>query len=363
MSQPRRTAVAEPVDPLRAIADALPHGCAVFTADGSKLRLANAQFVEDFGDDVGDRRSFESRFENPTHAAEPGDGAAQHSEAFCPATGRWHSLRWVALDYPGGEGSLLLTTQDLTERVEALRRHRAQQEQLLFTSRVMSVGEMATTLAHEINQPLAAIINYLGAAGRLLENQAQLPPRVAEALALAKSQAEHAAAVVARIREFVRAREPRREPTRVADLIEHSLQLLRPDAQKRRVRITVDLPETLPDVLVDRVMIEQVLTNLIKNAIEAMRLTPPAERAIRLCGRVNLDHRVELRVSDRGTGLSAADEGQLFTPFFTTKPNGMGVGLAICRSIVEFHEGTLYFERNADQGATFAFTLAPVTGG
>jgi signal transduction histidine kinase len=224
----------------------------------------------------------------------------------------------------------------------------------------MSVGEMATTLAHEINQPLASIVNCLTAARALLERRGAHLERLRQAIDLAYEQAGHAASVVARIREFVRTREPRRECLSVASVVERIVHLQQLDAQKNRVQVRVVLAPELPAVMVDRVMIEQVLTNLVRNGIEAMHATHPAERILLIDARLNGEDRVEIRVTDRGPGISLTEEAQLFTPFFTTKPNGMGIGLAICRSIVEFHEGHLTFERVPGGGSAFVFALPPV---
>jgi C4-dicarboxylate-specific signal transduction histidine kinase len=226
----------------------------------------------------------------------------------------------------------------------------------------MSVGEMTTTLAHEINQPLATIVNCLAAARTLLGPDDGRVQPLRQALDLALEQAEQAGAVVARIREFVRTREPRREALGLKALIDHVVQLQQVDAQKHRARILVELMPDLPPVLVDRIMIEQVLTNLIRNGIEAMRTTRPTQRTLTITTHCDVECRVVVRVADRGSGVPACDEAQLFTPFFTTKQEGMGIGLAICRSIVEFHGGQLYFERNTGGGSVFAFTLPRAEG-
>jgi hypothetical protein len=223
----------------------------------------------------------------------------------------------------------------------------------------MSVGEMATTLAHEINQPLASIVNCLTAARTLLERGEAHLERLRQAIDLAHEQAGHAASVVARIREFVRTREPRRECLPLDGVIERIVHLQQVDAQKNRVQVRVTLARDLPPVMADRVMIEQVLTNLMRNGIEAMHATHPAERILSVDACLSPEERVEVRVADHGPGISLTEEAQLFTPFFTTKPHGMGIGLAICRSIVEFHEGHLYFERVPGGGSVFVFTLPP----
>jgi signal transduction histidine kinase len=339
---------------LAQICAAFPGAQAVFDVSDDTLVVANTAFVTEFGALPLSRSSFEQRFE-PVHSTDAGRSA----EMFCRQTGRWYGFHWSSLEAPDGTPLMMLSVQNLTERVDSLRQHRALQEQLLSSSRVMSVGEMATTLAHEINQPLASIVNCLTAARTLLERRGVHGERLREAIDLAYEQAGQAAAVVARIREFVRTREPRRECLSLDGVIERVVHLQQVDAQKNRVQVRIALAPALPQVLVDRVMIEQVLTNLIRNGIEAMHATHPAERVLSIDARVNAEERVEVRVADHGPGVSRTEEAQLFTPFFTTKPDGMGIGLAICRSIVEFHEGHLYFERASGGGSAFVFTLPP----
>jgi signal transduction histidine kinase len=350
---------------LSRVCAALPAPCAVFDAVDDAPILANPAFLTEFGALPGSLAAFEQGFEpvglptsDTAHALLADDAReAWRVEVFCPRSGRWYSFHWSRLQTPEGSALLLLNAHNLTERIDAVRQHRALQEQLLSSSRTMSVGEMATTLAHEINQPLSAVVNCLTAARTLLGQRAVRTQRLRQALDLASEQAGQAAAVVARIREFVRTREPRRESLALQTMVDHVLQLQQLDAQKHRVRVAVDMAPDLPEVLVDRVMVEQVLTNLIRNGIEAMRSTRPGQRALTVAARRDNEGRVEVRVADRGPGISAGDEAQLFTPFFTTKPDGMGIGLAICRSIIEFHEGHLYFERPVGGGSVFVFTL------
>jgi C4-dicarboxylate-specific signal transduction histidine kinase len=345
---------------LQRVCAALPLPCAVFDTGDDALILANPAFLAEFGAPPPvSRTMFEQGFE-PVSVL--GGQEAHSVEVFCPRSGRSYSFQWTQLRHPRGCELAVLSTQDLTERMDAVRRHRALQEQLLSSSRAMSVGEMATTLAHEINQPLATIVNCLTAARTLLAQRATHTQRMRQALDLAFDQAGQAAAVVARIREFVRTREPRREPVELKNLINRVVKLQQVDAQKQRVHIAVEAEPDLPVVMADRIMVEQVLTNLVRNGIEAMRSIRPARRSLTITARCNVEARVEVRVADHGPGISAADEAQLFTPFFTTKPDGMGIGLAICRSIIEFHEGHLCFERNPAGGSVFAFTLPRAAG-
>jgi C4-dicarboxylate-specific signal transduction histidine kinase len=350
---------------LAQVCAAAPGPLAIFDLSDDVLVLANPAFVAEFGCTPASRAAFERGFEpvsSGTDNPPPGCGgeATQRVELFCPRTGRWYLFHWSRLQAPDGTLLLMLNAQNLTERMDTMRQQRALQEQLLSSSRVMSVGEMATTLAHEINQPLATIVNCLTTARTLLAQRAANPQKLRLALDLAYEQAGQAAAVVARLREFVKTREPRREPLPLRCLVEHVVTLHQLDAQKHRVRVLVDLAPDLPDVLVDRVMVEQVLANLVRNGIEAMRATRPADRKLTIAARLDMEGNIAVRVADRGSGISATDEAQLFTPFFTTKENGMGIGLAICRSIVEYHEGHLYFEHNESGGSVFTFTLRPV---
>ncbi len=336
---------------LAQVCAATPGPQAIFDLADDVLMLANPAFVAEFGGVPTSRAAFERDFEPVTGASD---------ELFCPRTGRWYLFHWSRLQVPDGNELVMLNAQNLTERMDTMRQQRALQEQLLSSSRVMSVGEMATTLAHEINQPLATIVNCLTTARTLLAQRASSAQRLRLALDLAYDQAGQAAAVVARLREFVKTREPRREPLPLRCLVEHVVQLQQLDAQKHRIRVAVDLEPNLPDVLVDRVMVEQVLANLVRNGIEAMRATRPADRKLTISARLDMEGNIAVRVADRGTGISATDAAQLFTPFFTTKENGMGIGLAICRSIIEYHEGHLYFEHNEGSGSMFTFTLRPV---
>lgn len=339
---------------LGAILEAIPFACAAFSRANGALVAGNRRFDEAFSALPGHRDR--AQLLSALGAVVADDGA----EAKAPHSGHWYALHWRTLALDKGEFDLL-TAVDISERLEALDTHKHQQEKLLFTSRLMSVGEMAATLAHEMNQPLAAIVNYLNGSLRLV-GQAGGPAQVERALVAARTQAEHASAVIARVREFVRAREPRRDAQDVAVIAGTVLELLRLEAERQQLRIDLALAGTLPAVYADRVMVEQVLLNLVKNAIEAMREVPSAQRELRIEGRVNLDDEVEVRVLDRGGGLTAADSEQLFSPFFTTKTDGLGIGLAICRSIIEYHEGRLFFEPRPGGGSVFAFTLPRAEG-
>lgn len=358
IKRPKPRAEATPRDSsLRALLDALPFACAGYATTTDTLVAANARFSDEFSSIAGftQGRALVAALRDGDEIPAAPAGRSEPLEIHAPHSGRWYALHWGEATVDGCALSLL-TAVDISERIETLDSHKARQEKLLFTSRMMSVGEMAATLAHELNQPLAAIVNYLNGSLRLVD-QAGGPVQVERALQAARTQAEHAAAIISRVREFVRAREPRRDAHDVSLIASTVLELLRLEAERQQLRIDVALSDALPQVYADRVMIEQVLLNLVKNAIEAMREIPAGKRELRVEGRVNLDGDVEVRVCDRGSGLSSAEQDQLFSPFFTTKNDGLGIGLAICRSIIEYHKGRMFFEPRDGGGSVFGFTL------
>ena len=356
----RSKAAAADHSAVAAMLAAIPFPCAAFSSAGGDLVAANERYRQAFSGLDGHDHRARLLAALSDGDREGGDAGGTPREVNAPHSNRWYALHWGAADV-GGAPLDLLTAVDISARIEALDSHKSQQEKLLFTSRLMSVGEMAATLAHELNQPLSAIVNYLNGSLRLV-GQAGGPVQVERALLAARTQAEHAAAVIARLREFVRAREPRRDAHDLSDIAGTVLELLRLEAERQQVGIEVALAGTLPQVYADKVMVEQVLLNLVKNAIEAMREVDAAGRELRIEGRVNLDGEIEVRVCDRGKGLTPAEGEQLFSPFYTTKSDGLGIGLAICRSIIEYHEGRLFFEPREGGGSVFGFTLPRAEG-
>lgn len=256
----------------------------------------------------------------------------------------------------GWMGSVL----DVTEKRRAEELARQQQEKLQFTSRLVTMGEMASTLAHELNQPLAAIASYAtGCANRLAGDNWQAE-EIRVALDKLSRQAQRAGEIIRRVQTFVRKSEPKLQPCHLEHVIEDSLALLEADARARNVTIEFEPAADQPPIMADQVMVEQVLLNLLRNAMDAMSDTPLPERRIVIEVR-NLPQEVEVQVRDQGCGLPPETARRLFEAFFTTKPDGMGIGLSICRSIIEFHRGRLWFEPNRQgpgcRGTTFIFTL------
>jgi two-component system, LuxR family, sensor histidine kinase DctS len=243
-------------------------------------------------------------------------------------------------------------------RVEELSRQ--QQDRLQATARLATVGEMASLLSHELNQPLAAIASYAAGSLNLLQAgapDAETAAMLQQAAQRIAEQAERAGRVIKSVHDFVRRREQARESVRVDVLFDAVLPLVRLQARKSGTRIEVDLPEPPPRVQCDRTMIEQVLLNLTRNGIQAMESHAEIGDRV-LCMRVRQVHArwVEFAVVDAGPGIADDVAQRLFTPFFTTRSEGMGLGLSLCRTVIEQHGGALDFQ-NLSPGTEFRFTL------
>jgi len=247
----------------------------------------------------------------------------------------------------------------------AVRRHLEDRESLLFTSRSVAVGEMATTLAHEINQPMGAVTNVLRGMRSRIEGTANrdaaaLVKQLGDGVNLALDQVSYASRIITRIREYTQSRKPKRELVDLHEMLRHSLQLLDWDLQRHRIEVSQDWGEGAPPSVVgDGVMLQQVVVNLMRNAMDAMA-EAKGGRSLQVRTQLMLSGptpMVEVAISDTGCGVSEQQEQALFMPFVSTKPNGMGVGLNICRSFVELHQGRLWFQRNAQSGSTFCMSL------
>lgn len=251
----------------------------------------------------------------------------------------------------GWMGSII----DITERRRLEERERRQVETLAHNARLTMLGEVASTLAHELNQPLTAIASYNAGITNSLAKLGMRDELVCGALQRLGQQAEHAGRIVARIREFLTRREPRHEPCDLNEVISAAVDLLRRELQRREIAVDLALSPQAPPVLADAVLIEQVVINLVRNAADAL-LARPAWRHIAVSSRVVGDF-VRVDVQDNGPGLAGQRVEQLCAPFFSTKADGMGMGLAICRSIVEAHQGVLDASEAAAGGALFSFSL------
>jgi two-component system sensor kinase FixL len=246
--------------------------------------------------------------------------------------------------------------RDLTERQQTEARLQELQSELVHVSRLTAMGEMASGLAHELNQPLSAIANYLRGARRLLAKGDNIDvAMLSDALDKAAGQALRAGDVIHRLRDFVGRGEIERHVESLSKLIEEASALALVGAKELGVRVEMRFDARADAVLADRVQIQQVVINLLRNAIDAMK--GARRRELRVAVVSQGDGFTLVSVSDTGSGMSDEVRGRLFEPFMTTKKDGMGVGLSICRTIVEAHGGSIWAENNADGGATFNFTM------
>jgi two-component system sensor kinase FixL len=250
--------------------------------------------------------------------------------------------------------------RDLTERQNAEARLQELQSELLHVSRLTAMGEMASTLAHELNQPLAAITNYLRGSQRLLrEKNDDLSIMLRDALDKSADQALRAGQIIRRLRDFVARGESERRIESISKIVEEASALALVGAKDHGIRTQIQIDRRNDLVLADKVQIQQVLLNLIRNAIDAMAETPRKELVVMTV--ITPGPAVRISVADTGSGLAPEITDTLFQPFMTTKRDGMGVGLSICRTIVEAHGGRIWAEPNPGGGTVFHFTLRAVT--
>jgi two-component system sensor histidine kinase DctS len=261
----------------------------------------------------------------------------------------------------GWMGAVLdISTQ---RRVEEM--SRTSQERLQATARLATVGEMASLLSHELNQPLAAISSYATGSLNLLQHGAVPDPELADSLTSAVQrigqQAERAGKVIKSVHDFVRRRDQAREAVKPRTLLDDVMPLVTLQARKLGVRVDVQCPDDLPPVLCDRTMVEQVLLNLSRNGMQAMadekHISKTLTLKVRLAASNEVSRWLEFSVADVGMGIADDVAQQLFTPFFTTKIEGMGLGLSLCRTVVEQHGGYLGHAHNQPRGTVFSFTL------
>lgn len=279
------------------------------------------------------------------------------------------SLRWVrnstiSRRLPDGSVRLDGVLADITDRKRAEEAVQLAEEQrrnhldeLAHAGRLSTMGQLVAAIAHEMNQPLYAISNYAGACHNALQQRPDAArDRVLSWVKEIDNQARRASLVISKVGDFVRKSPAQRSTLNLNALILDSLDLLRLEARSHQVRLILELTSPAPNVLADRVQIQQTIVNLVRNAFDALDEVPPAERRVI----VRTEHcgpRARVLVEDCGKGISPEDHKQLFEPFFTTKSKGMGMGLAICQSIVEAHGGTLRAVDNPLAGVTFHFDL------
>ncbi len=275
------------------------------------------------------------------------------------ANGDRRLVAWRCVTVKSRAGDItgvLCSGDDITERRAAEQEARQAQERMTHVSRLATMGEMAAGIAHELNQPLSAITTYAQASLRLLAAPETDVDEVADALRQIANQALRAGEIIRRLRSLVRNSETQREAAAINDVIEELSGLTNTDARMHDVRLTLQLAPGLPQLQVDRIQIQQVVLNLLRNAIEALDEVSPDAREILVRTRL-VDGDVEVSVCDTGPGVAPEIADRMFHPFCTTKPTGTGLGLAISRTIVRAHKGELGYTANTPRGACFYFHL------
>ncbi len=277
--------------------------------------------------------------------------------------GTAYTLAWHMAPIRNDAGTVInwiAIQRDITEQKRQAELHQKHQDELAHVSRLSMMGEMASGLAHELNQPLAAIANYARGGMRRMDGQGLADAPLRDALQRIAAQAERSGQIIQRLRQFVRKRELQRSWSSVNDLIREAVTLIEPELERRWIELAFDLDPTEPKALVDTIQIEQVLLNLIRNGSEAMIDLPPGDRRIDIRTRATPSG-VTIEVGDRGAGLSPEELDRIFDPFYTTKSHGMGMGLTISRTIVDAHGGRLSAAANPERGLVFTLAL-PATG-
>jgi signal transduction histidine kinase len=323
--------------------------------------LAAAVFVEDArsGQVLFANPRFRQKFGDARPAMLAGDFAVEYAgEVHDAARHRWYLVRSRPLRWVDGRAVTLRLLSDITEekRVrELMERHR---DALHRSSRLAALGEFASAIAHEINQPLAAIATYNNTCLRLLEAGSGDPTEIRQAMQKCRDQAKRAGAIIQRLRGLLRHPAPDFGPQDLNAVARAALQAAEAEAFEAGIILESALAAQLPPVRSDALLIEQVLLNLLRNAIEAVQGLPPARRRVTIGSAVNSEGGVTLSVADLGDGIAPAIRERLFEPFVTDKPGGLGLGLSICRSVVESHGGSIAVAAaSAAPGARFSFTL------
>lgn len=261
---------------------------------------------------------------------------------------------YVIRDEQGKATRIVGMTVDLTELQNAQSELEHTRNELHHVSRLSAMGTMASVLAHELNQPLAAVSNYIHAAGRMVSKNTATPEMLAEILREAGASALRAGEIVRRLREFVAKGSVKKRPEPVDGLVRAACGIALLDAGTLGIRHHVEFAPGTPMVMADKVQIQQVLVNLLRNAVEAVQDRQRREIVVTT---VAHDGEIEICVADSGSGVSADQRAELFVPFSTTKPNGMGIGLSLTRTIVEAHGGRIWLAEPEGDGARFCFTL------
>ncbi len=373
------------------VLEGLDASVSVLSVQSGELVFANRSYRLWFGAEPHGHTQLAGESPEPSPTADEGDSVdsfgglptteltdagSESREVFLQTQQKWFDVRSRYLQWTDGRLAQMLIATDITSRRRAEEQAEQQAEKAQVTSRLVTMGEMASSVAHELNQPLTAISNYCSGMVSRVQNDAIEKPDLIKALQKTAHQAERAGQIIRRIRAFVKRSEPQRQLARAQDLVNESIELAEIELRRRNVTLQIYVAQRLPPLRVDPILIEQVLLNLLKNAAEAIDSAglPRARRRIEL--RVVPKHGtdegnlIEFSVTDSGPGLKEEVIARLYEAFFSTKVEGLGIGLSLCRSIIESHQGRIRAENlypssvsmgryngEAAIGCRFSFTL------
>jgi len=356
---------------LRELIENLPLGVAAIDPAEGRYRYVNSSYATLFDrprEQLQDRQlaqghEAELAAQLVTHCSTVPAGGSTTFEydlpSFDGSLGRRIRIVLALFQREESQGAALITAvvSDISDSTQAAEQLQRQLAELAHVARVSTMGELAAKLAHELNQPLCAITSYTRASLRMMRSGQWHNAELIEALEDASQQAERAADIIRGMRNFLRKSPDSRSAVDLAALAREVMSLIQAEARHQRVAIELDLPDDLPTVHADRTEINQVLFNLLLNGIESCAASSPGPNRVRLSAARDADGGVEISVSDTGGGFVEGVAEHLFDPFFSTRQEGMGMGLSICRTIVEAHGGVLRARNNETGGATFVFHL------
>lgn len=362
-----RRALARADERFLRVLESLYAGVYVVDDQNGKVLYANQRLADMVNTDPLRRRAvdFEKRF-SPSNdmtqysSERPDGGATRHflaSEVRDNANGRWYLVETRRIPWLHGQHATLKVMTDISEQKQAQTLKRQHEETLHHTTHLVALAEIASRLAHEINQPLGAIAGYHSACLRLLSGGHYEINEVVGAIEKCQEQVVRIGHIVNRTRDFVRRRRPTPASSDLNAVVREAVQLMELDFERGGVRVELRLTTSLPDVLADRVLIVQVVVNLLRNAVEAMQSVEEGGRNITVSTHVENDGAVLTSIADRGPGIPQDVAERLYTPFFTTKAQGLGLGLSICHSVIEAHGGRIWQSANSGGGCSFHFVL------
>ncbi len=347
-----RNALAHAQDRFTTVLQSLDTAVSVAASSPSNdLLFANKTYKKWFGNSLftGHRKLAEQSTE----------GKVETNIVFINTNQKWFDTKLQKIKWVDGRDVELIVASDVTEKLLNEKNQRAQYERLQQTSKLVTMGEMASSLAHELNQPLAAISNYTSGAGARIKSHVKkglplIADELLEILTKTARQADRAGTVIKRIRDFIRRSDPSTRPVNPIVIINDSIDLAEINANSMGINIIQNIQSRLPTINVDPILIEQVLLNLIKNGLESMS---DSNRKDLMLNVESNESDVVFSVHDQGPGVSEEIKERLFESFFSTKSEGTGIGLNICRSVIESHGGKLWYENQQNNGCIFFFSI------